>query len=128
VAASRKAPVHTEATRRACPARARNPVDQYQVGGRRLNTLAAGDDQRIQCRPDRRQLIRCDSQSCRGNEVPAALRHDAGRIRRRATRFRNNVVRRRKDLQRAGYIKQLHRRESEYFDHAGSGRQGSWGF
>ena len=104
-----------------------NPVDQRAVGRGRSNTIAAGNDQRVQRRSDRWQSIRGDPQSGRGDNVRAALRHDPEGIGRRTSRLRNDVVRRCEDLQRPGDVEQLHLRESDDLDHTGRApRRRSW--
>jgi hypothetical protein len=103
-----------------------NPVDQRAIGRGSSNPLAAGNDQRVQGRSDSWQSVRGDPQPGRGDNVRAVLRHYSACIGQRTSRLCDYVVRRCEDLQRPGYIEQLHMRESDDLDHAGRARRRSW--
>jgi hypothetical protein len=82
-AASRNAPVQTEATRRACLARSRTQIDEHRVRGRRF-TPSSPANMSIQRCSDRRERACYQFKPSGGGHAPAALRYDPQRVRRRS--------------------------------------------
>jgi hypothetical protein len=128
-AASRNAPVQTDATRpgRTLP----HPVDQHRVLGCCLGPLATRDEQgieRLVVFGERTCCKRHSGGSCRAF---AALRHDFEPIGRRASRTDNEIIGRGEHLNRPRDIEQLHRRVGEHVDdpdRVWRGTRGFWHF
>ncbi len=117
-AASRNAPVQTEATRRAFFGTLPHPIDQHRVGGSRVDARATGDHQRVQRRSGARQRAGRDPKSGRGRYALSAFRHHAQDVRRRSSGLRDVIVGGGEHLKRPRDIEQLHRRVGQHFDDA----------
>src|SRR5262249_38357366 len=104
------------------------PIHQHGIQRCSIDALTAGNDQRVYGRFNRGQRIRDERYAGRGVDALIAWRYEPDRVRPRFTRLGHEVVRGRKHLQRARYIKQLHGRIGENFNCAGELRRISSGF
>jgi hypothetical protein len=97
---------------RPCP----HPAQQRPIGGGRMDTRTAGDQQRVERRPRRRQSRGHEPQPGGGGHDWSGRRHHARRIERRLAVPRRKLVGGGEDLQRPGDVEQLHPRIGEELD------------
>ena len=88
------------------------PIDEGRVGRRGVHALTARHDERVEIRVGAGKLFGGEAEARRGRHALAGPRRDdPQRIGHAAARVRDEVVRRRKHLQRARDVEQLQPRD-----------------